>query len=350
MLKHALLGMALVQAVMVAPANAAPYSNYSLSGTEYFSLFNYKDSAKHARIRTFERELITHADTIVKYLADHPEYENLRTKHETPIKDLGLILVYTSMFMLNNNNAVLEGVFDAHTFDGLGERYGKAQEYLDFAIQLVPEDDRIHSWAIANQLRKEKVTTGKVSEAVLDRVMELTKKNPIFHLFNALTMSSDYDFGEEREAEILKFTELMDSKDSPCWPPIKFLRRGEAKQCNTTEKTPFAFQGVSTYMGDEFLKTAVKLAATDPEKSKYYAKKALGDYKRLEFFLFKRKTNRWNMKNHIKERIAITEAMLETGKFDPQFFKSQNYLDIYTCTSCHQGGVAPTKLFVNLAQ
>jgi hypothetical protein len=92
MLKHALLGMALVQAVMVAPANAAPYSNYSLSGTEYFSLFNYKDSAKHARIRTFERELITHADTIVKYLADHPEYENLRTKHETPIKDLGFDL------------------------------------------------------------------------------------------------------------------------------------------------------------------------------------------------------------------------------------------------------------------
>jgi hypothetical protein len=346
MLKHALTLLVLVHAFWMNPASASPYRNYSLSGTEYFSLFNYKDVSSHSRIRSFESELISHADHIVTYLAEHPDYEKLRSRSETPIQNLGLILVYTSMFMLNNNNAVLEGVFDAHSFDQLGERYAKAQQYLDLAVKLVPEDDRIHSWAIANQLRKQKVETGKVSEDILDGVIALTQKNPIFHLFNALTMSSDYDFGKDREDILLKFTEKMDSKESPCWPPI--FRKGEAKQCKTTKKTPFAFQGVSTYMGDEFLKTAAKLSTTDPEKSKFYAKKALSDYKRLDFFLFKRKTNRWEQKEKLDDRIARTEKMIETGYFDQNYFKSRQYLDIYTCTSCHQGGIAPTKLFVNL--
>ena len=180
----------------------------------------------------------------------------------------------------------------------------------------------------------------------MDGVISLTKKNPIFHLFNALTMSSDYDFGTERESVLLKYTEKMDSKESPCWPPI--FRTGEAKQCKTTNKTPFAFQGVSTYMGDEFLKTASKMSESDPLRSREYAKKALGDYKRLDFFLFKRKTNRWNKKANLEERIALTEKFIETGKFDAGYFKTRNYLDIYTCTSCHQNGVAPSKLFVNV--
>ena len=143
---------------------AEPYSNFTLSGTEYFSLFNYNDTTKHERIHAFEKELIAHADRIMAYLNEHPDYENLRSRHETPVKNLGLILVYTAMFMLNNNNAVLQGAMDSHSFDQLGERYTKAQVYLDLALKLVPEDDRIHSWAVANELRKQKVETGKVSE------------------------------------------------------------------------------------------------------------------------------------------------------------------------------------------
>ena len=138
----------------------------------------------------------------------------------------------------------------------------------------------------------------------------------------------------------------MNGKDSPCWPPI--FRTGEAKQCNTTNRTPFAFQGVTTYMGDEFLKTAVKLSSTDPEKSKEYAKMAMSDYQRLEFFFFKRKTNKWAQKEKLEERITLTQKFVDTGYFDANYLKSRQFLDIYTCTSCHQNGVAKSKLWVEL--
>jgi len=112
MLKRVLCLLTLISILASRPVVAAPYSNYSLSGTEYFSLFDYQDSSKHDRIRSFETELVAHADRIVAYLAEHPDYENLRSKHETPIKNLGMILVYTAMFTLNVNNAILEGKLD----------------------------------------------------------------------------------------------------------------------------------------------------------------------------------------------------------------------------------------------
>jgi len=346
MLKPVFFNLLLVLALCSSTASATPYSNYALSGTEYFSLFNYTESSNLPRMQTFEKELTDHADHIVSYLGAHPDYENLRSRHETPIHDLGLILVYTGMFTLNINNGILEGKFDSHTFDGLGERYNKAQAYLNLALKLVPEDDRIHSWAIANELRKERAATGKVSEEVLGEVMSLVKKNPIFHLFNALTMASDFDFGPAREAELLQYTELMNGSSSPCWPPV--FRHGEAKQCKTSNRTPFAFQGVTTYMGDEFLKTAAKLSETDPTNAKAYAKKALSDYKRLDFFLFKKKTKKWAQKEKLEERIRIAQRFTDTGYFDQTYLKTRNFLDIYTCTSCHQDGVAKTKLWVNL--
>ena len=325
---------------------AVPYSNHHLSGTEYYQLFDYHDRAQHPRMKQFENLLINHAYQIVAYLHDHPNYENLRDRRETPLKKLALNLVYTGMYILNLNNGVLEGLYEPQLISDLGARYTRAQAYLDLALTLAPEDDRIHSWAIANRLRKELHTEGSVSEETLDQVMALADRNPIFHLFNALTMASDLNFGPQREADLLKLTEKMDSKDSPCWPPI--FRTGEAKQCKTTHKTPFAFQGVTTYMADEFLKTAIRMKTSDPVKSKEYAKRALSGYQRMDFFLFKKKTERWGNYDLIQERVAQTKNYLTTGNFDVHYFQTRNFLDIYTCTSCHQGGLAPTALHVDL--
>ena len=40
------------------------------------------------------------------------------------------------------------------------------------------------------------------------------------------------------------------------------------------------------------------------------------------------------------ERIEYVKEIKETKKIDPNFFRSKSYLDIYTCSSCHQDGLA----------
>lgn len=338
----------------------AEFVEKSLSGTEYFRLFNYNQEKLKNEIPFFEDRLIKLANDIIAYSDANPNYK--KTKHYSTPEKMGLILVYVSMFVMNNNNGAIEGIIDQRTLTKArtfsteknmtlkGEviaRYMYAQKLLEKALILAKSDIRIPSWYAANLLRLEKYKTGKVSEKTLGEIMDLARHDPIFHLFNALTMASDYDFGEKREEELFKLVEFLSSKDSPCYPP--FFRTGEAKKCNTTEKTPFAFQGVSVYMGDAYLKKAAReINKGEHDKANFYLDRANALYQQINWFVFKKKFKKWGMKHLALERMELVKQAKVTKKIDIDFFRSKNYLDIYTCTSCHQDGLAEKSFHLKL--
>jgi hypothetical protein len=330
----------------------------NLLGTEYFSLFDYQAKEKIKSIFAFEDKLIDHALYIETYLQDNPQYRAPGKKYSSHVK-LAMNLVYASMMLLNNNNGALEGKLGLEditshrqitTNGNLREeviaRYDLAARFLKVAMATAPEDDRIPAWYSANLLRRQLYMEGKVDEAILDFITENTVRAPIFHLFNALTMSSDYDFGEAREKKLLEMVDFMNSKESPCAQLI--FRRGEAKKCNTTSKTPFAYQGVTVYMGDAYLKTAVKLHKSDPEASSIYAQKAQALYTRVDWFIFKPKAKKWNMLKHVNQRRDLAQGLMEGEDRTEGYFKTRPYLDIYTCNSCHQDGTSKEALHLRL--
>jgi|GEM_PF-4124666 len=330
----------------------------NLLATEYFSLFDYQANEKIKSIFAFEAKLIDHALYIETYLQDNPQYRAPRKKYSSHVK-LAMNLVYASMMLLNNNNGALEGklgledVISHRQLTANGNlreeviaRYDLAARFLKLAMKTAPEDDRIPAWYSANLLRRQLYMEGKVDEAILDFITENTVRAPIFHLFNALTMSSDYDFGEEREKKLLEMVDFMNSKESPCAQLI--FRRGEAKKCNTTSKTPFAYQGVTVYMGDAYLKTAAKLHKTDPEASRTYAQKAQALYTRVDWFIFKPKAKKWNMLKHLNQRKDLAQGLLKGEDLTDGYFKTRPYLDIYTCNSCHQDGNSTDALHLRL--
>ncbi len=329
-----------------------------MTATEYFKVFDYTDKNNHKDSFSIETKLVSRSREIIDYLNANPEYTPLRRKHSSKEK-LAMILVYTSMLLMNNNNGLIQGELSPelltelpHTVDKdntkqeISTRYELAESFLRFARKLLPNNVRIMAWHSSNMLRMQKYNTGKVSEEVLDWIISMTKDYPIFHLFNALTVASDYDFGEKRNKVIFDTVELMNSTDSPCFPPIKFLRKGEAKNCNTTKKTPYAMQGTSVYMGDVYLKEAMKPALSAEDKQKYL-KKALGIYRRPKLFKPIR-TQFWKLKKNLNNRIKMIKTLQSGHEVDSEFFKTREYLDIYTCKSCHQGGKDRSALKINL--
>jgi hypothetical protein len=323
--------------------------NNSHSGTEYFEMFNYNDSSKHSRMLELEASMVNLSEEIIIYMEKNPEYQSVSKKLSSR-NQLAMFLVYTSMLLMNNNNGAIEGIISMEVLNSklnlpIKARYELSEKYLKFARFIEPNDERLEAWHSSNLLRMQKYIQGKVDEETLDWIIDITKESPIFNLFNALTMSSDYDFGKEREKVLFEVVELMNSKDSPCFPPIKFLRKGEAKKCNTTKKTPFAMQGTSVYMGDVYLKKAAKVDSN--EEAQLYLKKALSTYRRPKMFkLFK--TRKWNLKRNLQNRINLVKEMQQGHQVPKGFFKTREYLDIYTCRSCHQNGKARKSLHINL--
>lgn len=313
--------------------------SFEVSRNLYFSSFNHDDAAAVEAAASLEAEMIQNSRQILKWSQTQTE----------AYPDAGMYLVYTGMLILDRNNGLLEGELKntddrAHVI----ERYALAQLFLDQAIILAPDDERIESWNIANVLRQEKIENGQVSERTKDRVVALAEQMPIFHLFNALTLSSDVDFGPVREAKLLEIAELMSGKDSPCGLP--FLRTGDQRKCNTTSKTPFAMHGTTLYFGDEFLKQSLKLADQSREQVDLYLNKALKMYERLNFFLFRGKTRRWDQSENLEARIELVKAVQNGGdlKQVSSYLKTRSYLDIYTCYSCHQNGYSRHPLQVSL--
>lgn len=332
----------------------------NLLGTDYFSLFNYQEENKVRAIFSFENKLIDQAYFIESFLKENPDYKAPGKRYSSRVK-LAMNLVYTSMMLLNNNNGVLEGKLDLKDItsarsltnknnlrDEVIARYDLAASFLKLAINTAPDDDRIPAWYSANLLRRQLYMEGKVDEAILDFIMTNTIKAPIFHLFNALTMASDYDFGDVREQKLIETVDFMNSKESPC--SQLFFRRGEAKKCNTTNKTPFAYQGVTVYMGDTYLKAAAKLHGKDQEASVAYAKKAQALFTRVDWFIFKPKAKKWQMIKHLQERKDLAQGLIQGENHTDGYFKSRPYLDIYTCNSCHQDGKSQTALHLRLPQ
>jgi hypothetical protein len=318
-----------------------------LIATEYFANFDYKNEDKINSILEFEKKLIEHVTPIADLLDKNPQYQPQNKKDSTRIK-LAMNLVYAGMMILNNNNGAIEGKIPFSSLISkiqlakekslkaeLIARYELCARFLEIAKNAAPKDDRIPSWYSAAILRLQKFRDGKVEDEIMDYIVANAVKAPIFHLFNALTMTSDYDFGRKREDELFKMVELMNSKDSPCLPV--FFRKGEAKKCNTTNKTPFAFQGVTAYMGDAYLKQSIKLASDDSEKATHYLNQARSLYKRINWPLFILKTRKWDMKPLINERLKVVEK-IQNDQDVSDFFQSSKYLDMYTCVSCHQNG------------
>jgi hypothetical protein len=225
-------------------------------------------------------------------------------------------------------------------------RYKLSERFLKLATKTSPEDDRISAWHSANLVRMQLYKDGKVEEAVLDLITSEAVRSPVFHLFNALTMNSNYDFGPKREATLIEVIDFMNSKESPCRRLI--FRTGEGKKCNTTSKTPFAYQGTTVYMGDTYLKTAANLFLTDPDASVQYAKKAESIYNRVDWFIFKHKAKRWKMFKHVEERKELASGLIHGENRTDGYFKTRPFLDIYTCTSCHQDGRDKAALHLRL--
>jgi hypothetical protein len=174
----------------------------------------------------------------------------------------------------------------------------------------------------------------------MDKILVIMEAHPVFHLYNALTMNSDYSFGEEREKRIFDMNAFLSGLKSPC-NSVPFLRKGEAKKCNTTDKTPFAVPGVMAYMGDVYLKEAQK--ELSPEKTNEYISSALRQYK-MPKAMKPIKIRRWNQLENLNKRIRIAKDLQQGMPMDQDFFQSESHLDMYSCKSCHQDGVVRKEL------
>lgn len=340
------------------PAQADILMN-GLSGTEYFSYFDYKDREDPSEVFEFERKLIEQALSVEDFLTKKPNYEPPSRAYSSRHR-LAMTLVYAGMLILNNNNGSAEGYYSlAHLRSGgitlslestlkseITARYDLCVRLLALAQKTDPEDGRIDSWYAAAIMHRQRHVEGKVDAKTLDWITANAVRDPMFHLFSALTMNSDFDFGPERESALLSKVEWLNSRESPCRQ--LFFRRGEAKKCNTTHKTPFAFQGVSVYMGDYYLRESLNHIGTDPEKSKDYAKKASKLYTRVDWFIFKPKAKKWNMFQHLPERKHLAKDLMAGINSTDGFFQSRRFLDIYTCTSCHQNGQSKKALHLRL--
>lgn len=309
---------------------------------KYFMYFDYSKTSNLEKSFKIEKRMIDLADQA---------YDITATVEDRDHKEqLSLIMVYTAMYLLNHNNGAIEGKIDFDTLtqngsfskvndlrDEILARYNQADKYLSLALVTAPGDERIESWYLANLLRMQKYDAGIVDERILDRITEITLESPMFHLFNALTMSSDYDFGEERNKKLFDVVEMMTGKDSPCRPFLRFLRKGDAKKCNTTNKTPYAYQGTSVYLADFYVKQAVKNQADKPRLADKQFGKALGMYITMKI-IKPFKTWKWKMRKSLNQRIKTVRRIKRGKTSGNKYLQSSRYLDVYTCSSCHQGG------------
>jgi hypothetical protein len=336
----------------------AQVSNRSLE-KKYFRLLDYTNLETRMKGFELEKHLCSNSDEIVRLYEKNPNFKP--KSKESSREHLGMYLAYTGLFLMNNNNGFVDSVIPyeditSHmkllkSHDGKLEvfaRYELAHKYFSVAEKLAPADDRIQGWHLSSLFRFQKFKNGKVEEWIMDEIVKHVQSQPIFHLFNALTMNSDYSFGAERENILLETTEFLASKDSPC--AKLFFRTGEAKKCDTTNRTPFAYQGVTTYMGDVYLKEAFKSHETNPKRAELYAKKAQGLYTRVDWFIFKPKAKRWKMHESLPERKAIANEMVHGNFNQDEYLKSTRFLDNYSCVSCHQNGTVKGALEINLGQ
>jgi hypothetical protein len=320
---------------------------------KYFKLLDYQDPAKRPEIFKLEAHLIKKAKDIISFMEKNPDYKP--TKKQTTKEEMGMIMAYTALFMMNNNNGYIKGDL---SFDEiisqtkltkaddqkleLYERYELADKFFEVGEKLAPEDDRISGWHLAEKFKYQKFRHGKVSEQVLDDLIELVGRLPIFHLYNALTMRSDYSFGPERDKKLFEINKVLSGADSPC-NSLPFMRKGEAKRCSTTDRTPFAVPGVMTYMGDVYLRESQLTDST--EKSREYLDTAFRLYK-MPKYMKPIKTLKWQQKKGLDERIQFIRDLRAGKKFDPSFYQTDSFLNVYTCNSCHQNGNAHRALKV----
>lgn len=314
---------------------------------KYFKLLDYYDPEKRSLGLKLEKHLCDKANTIVEFVDKNPNFEP--PKGASSKEHLGMYLAYTALYLMNHNNGFVDGVIPYEQIisqmkiddgnDGKKEvyaRYELAHKYFTLAEKLAPHDDRIQGWHLSSLFRYQKFQKGFVEEWIMDKIVEHVQSQPIFHLFNALTMNSDYSFGEKRENILFKTTDFLTSKESPC--AQLFFRTGEAKKCNTTNRTPFAYQGVTTYMGDVYLKEAFKVHTKDPSLAENFAKKAKQLYARVDWFIFKPKAKHWKMYEYLPARKEIADEIVHGNYSNQGFFKSNKFLDTYSCVSCHQNG------------
>lgn len=354
-----MLRITLVLLAMLSMPVQADIIKNELSGTEYYSYFDYKDREDPSEVFAFERQLVEQALFVEDFMIKNPDYEPPARGYSDRHR-LAMTLVYAGMLMLNNNNGAAEGHYTlTHLLSGgmaLGQestlksevtaRYDLCVRLLALAKQTDPEDGRIDSWYAAAVMHRQRHIEGKVDTKTLDWITDNAVRDPMFHLFSALTMNSDFDFGREREAALMSKVEWLNSKESPCRQ--LFFRRGEAKKCNTTHKTPFAYQGVTVYMGDYYLRESLRQHGADAEKSKEYAKKADKLYTRVDWFIFKPKAKKWDMYEYLPERKQMAKDLMTGKNSTSDFFQSRRFLDIYTCTSCHQNGRTKKALHLRL--
>jgi hypothetical protein len=318
---------------------------------KYFKLLDYTDAAKRSDSLKLEAHLSRKAGQIVSFFENNPLY--VPTSKESTKNQLGMVLAYSALFLMNTNNGFIDGVISYEEIvsnqkvsltdvpkDEIIARYQMSHKFFQMAERLAPEDDRIQGWHLSSILRYQKYRYGKVEESVMDKILVLMDAHPVFHLYNALTMNSDYSFGEDREKRIFGMNAFLSGPKSPC-NSVPFLRKGEAKKCNTTDKTPFAVPGVMAYMGDVYLKEAQK--ELSPEKKNEYISSALRQYK-MPKAMKPIKIRRWNQLENLNKRINIASELKEGMPMDQDFFQSESHLDMYSCKSCHQDGVVRKEL------
>jgi len=254
---------------------------------------------------------------------------------------------------MNNNNGHIDGVISYqeiishqkltssnHAKNEIIERYKLSHKFFEMAEQLAPQDDRIKGWHLSSVFRYQKYRFGTVENRVMDKILNLMDEHPVFHLYNALTMNSDYSFGAEREKRLLDMNAYLSGPESFC-NSVPFLRKGEAKKCNTTDKTPYAVPGVLAYMGDVYLKESQK--ELSPSKANEYIDAAMRQYKMAKVFK-PIKIYSWGQLGNLNERIRTATHLKQGGTIENDLFQSQAYLDMYSCVSCHQGGTVRKEL------
>ena len=308
------------QSELLLNQTSAPITEKDLIEKGYFNSLDYSHPESAAKIPEFESELISIATTEMK--SDHPN---------------PLVLSYAAMYLVNTDDAVTQGklsysdITKLHRFSEANDltsemkaRNEQIYAWLNKASELSPNDTRIQSWKLGQEIRMK----GGLG---LDKMLiQAEKSSSVFELISAIIVSNDYPLNSTQKDLVFRLVQKMISKDRPC----KSKEEAKTPACKGSSLAPFSRQSSVAILVDQLLKKAADTHNQNPSQA---ITGMIMDYS-LSISSFP-STLKWPGKKVLSDQIKTAHLVLgkKAGMDDP-YFSSDHTKGIYQCASCHQGG------------
>lgn len=301
----------------------------------YFKRLDYNQEKILKIIPTFENELITYVDPILKSC----EKNECKLNQED-----ALILVYASMYIRNTSDAVAAGVLDLTKIAQLSDKPLSLSENEIFAarelyrirlfeqaLKVLTGDKLVEGFKLGAEIWYERFANETVSEKLIKSMMKLAKKEALPNIFSTIIIANEVKLSVDDQAKLNKLRKKALNRFR-----LGMLKRSPRPHDNTPlafhpeQYAPFAQQAARVILADSTLEESIQITGFSRS---YDANVALQTYQSLFKEKTEAKTNQWSKKPILLKRIEMTKAFIARGS-EPQITLEENR-NLYSCASCH---------------